>query len=70
MDGDKLNSIYESVVKTHAPEWLIRLEILELIYADKKYQELSQKIMKDLETLKKNSESLNLLITMGVASLQ
>lgn len=67
MDGDKLNSIYEYVAKMHVNDWLIRLEILELIHAEKKYQELSQKIRQDLETLKKTSENLNLLITMGVA---
>lgn len=69
MDGDKLNSIYEYASKTHPQDWLIRLEILELIHAEKKYQDLAQKIRRDLEALKKASENLNLLIAMGVSSL-
>jgi phenylalanine-4-hydroxylase len=63
LDLKKLSSVFEKVKKDFPDEWLLQLEMLELV---KDTDGLGHKVEESLLTLKKKRKELNLLIENGL----
>jgi phenylalanine-4-hydroxylase len=68
-DVDRLQSIYEYVCACFTDDWLIRLELLELLKLKNLSHDLQTILMQDLDSLKQQSSEYQLLISRGLALL-
>lgn len=70
-DADKLKAMHDRLQKNYQKEWLIRLEMLELLNTSMNGagQELRDSLASELEALKSHSETYDDVITAGLDHL-
>lgn len=73
----KLDQLYQSYQSEYSQDWLLRLEIVELLrnrveatYQNEVYQKTLQAVEKDLKILAKQNEKLNSIVTDGLSLAQ
>lgn len=65
----ELKEIHDFLQKEFPRDWLLRLEILELIHSDGAFKPLTDALMQELDQLKSHSEEYEYLITNGLRLL-
>lgn len=70
IDATQLQQISKTLDERHAKDWLLRLEILELLSQKSEAGELTQHLKKSLEALKKHSAEYGIVIESGLSAIQ
>jgi phenylalanine-4-hydroxylase len=65
-DMKRLGEIYAESTKDYPEDWLIRLELYEMVKQNNGNQDLAESLRTDLEKMKQNSEEYDSLITSGL----